>query len=90
MSSRVCGHGRGLWHQKRFVFGVSQAARLPRFQLNDEAGDEVAVCVHGVFPLPMGMEREDRCYFTGLWTRKGSMAPWWWLLGLWASQCLSH
>ena len=24
-------------------------------------GDEVATGVHGVFPLPMGMEREDRC-----------------------------
>ena len=24
-------------------------------------GDEVVVCVDGVFPLPMGMEREDRC-----------------------------
>ena len=23
--------------------------------------DEVAVRVHGVFPMPMGMEREDRC-----------------------------
>jgi len=23
--------------------------------------DEVALRVHGVFPLPMGMEREDRC-----------------------------
>ncbi|EJK76818.1 hypothetical protein THAOC_01398, partial [Thalassiosira oceanica] len=23
--------------------------------------DEVAICVHGVCPLPMGMEREDRC-----------------------------
>ena len=25
------------------------------------AGDEVAARVHGVFPLPMGMEREDTC-----------------------------
>ena len=25
------------------------------------AEDEVALRVHGVFPLPMGMEREDRC-----------------------------
>ena len=24
-------------------------------------GDEVADRVHGVFPLPLGMEREDRC-----------------------------
>ena len=23
--------------------------------------DEVAIRVHGVFPLSMGMEREDRC-----------------------------
>ena len=32
--------------------------------LNDggaAAGDEVTEHVHGVFPLPMGMEREDRC-----------------------------
>ena len=25
------------------------------------AGDEVAARGHGVFPLPMGMEREDTC-----------------------------
>ena len=35
-------------------------------QISDEqwsaaGGDEVAARVHGVFPLPMGMEREDRC-----------------------------
>jgi len=35
-------------------------------QISDEwwgaaAGDEVAARVHGVFPLPMGIEREDRC-----------------------------
>ena len=37
-------------------------------------GDEVAVHVDGVFPLPMGMEREDRCERTGLQTWKGCMA----------------
>ena len=31
-------------------------------------GDEVAIGVHGVFPLPMGMEREVRCERTGLQT----------------------
>ena len=28
--------------------------------------DEVATGVHGVFPLPMGIKREDRCEGTGL------------------------
>ena len=43
---------------------MSQASISPRFQAKqwgDAAEDEVAVDVHGVFPLPMGMEREDRC-----------------------------
>ena len=49
-------------------------------QISDEprgaaTGDEGDVRVHGVFPLPMGMEREDRCEQTGLQTWKGSMAP---------------
>ena len=35
---------------------------------------EVAIRVHGVFPLPMGMEREDRCEGAGLRTHKGSKA----------------
>ena len=39
-------------------------------------GDEGAVVrVHDVFPLPLGIEREDRCERTGLQTWKGSMAP---------------
>ena len=42
-------------------------ARLPdRLDISVErwgaaTGDEVAVCVHGAFLLPLGMEREDRC-----------------------------
>ena len=36
---------------------------------------EVAARVDGAFPLPMGIEREDRCEQTGLQTKKGSMAP---------------
>ena len=44
-----------------------ERARLPdRPQISDKQRgaatvDEVAICVHGAFPLPMGMEREDRC-----------------------------
>ena len=50
---------------------------------------EVAIGVHGVFPLPMGIEREDRCEWAGLWTWKGSTAsetrsissvPGWWII----------
>ena len=33
------------------------------------------VRVHGVFPLHMGMEREERCEEAGLETWKGSMSP---------------
>ena len=45
---------------------LSEPVRLLDRQISDErwgagGGDEVAACVHGVFPLPMGMEREDRC-----------------------------
>ena len=35
MSERVYRLGRGPWHHKRVGFGVSQAARSPRFQTND-------------------------------------------------------
>ncbi|EJK67329.1 hypothetical protein THAOC_11654, partial [Thalassiosira oceanica] len=39
--------------------------------------DEVAIHVHGVSPLPMGMgiPSKDRCEGAGLKTKKGSMAP---------------
>ena len=60
MSERVYRLGRGPWHHESVGFGVSQAAGSSRF-LGAAATDEVAVRVHGVFPLPMGMEREDRC-----------------------------
>ena len=61
---------RGPSHQIGVEFGVSKAARSPRFQPNNNAAnfsqqlkavaeDETAVCVHGLFPLSVGMERED-------------------------------
>ena len=65
MSEQVYRLGRGPRHHKPVRFRVSQAARTLRFQLaepwrtNMEVG--VAFGAHGVFPLPMGMEREDRC-----------------------------
>ena len=36
---------------------------------------EVVFGAHGVFLLPMGIGREDRCMGTGLQTWKGSKAP---------------
>ena len=38
-----------------------QIAQISAERWGAATGDEVAVRVHGVFPLPMGMEREDRC-----------------------------
>ena len=38
-----------------------QIAQISYKRWGAAAGDEVAVGVHGVFPLPLGMEREDRC-----------------------------
>ena len=35
MSEWVCRLGRGPWHQKCVGFGVSQAARSPKFQVED-------------------------------------------------------
>ena len=35
MSERVYRLGRGPWQRNRVGFGVRQAARSPRFQLND-------------------------------------------------------
>ena len=64
-SERVYILGRGPWHHESVGFGVSQAAgwivQISEEQLGAAATDEVAVHVHGVFPLPMGMEREERC-----------------------------
>ena len=36
---------------------------------------EVAIHVHGVSPLPMGIPSKDRCEGAGLKTKKGSLAP---------------
>ena len=45
---------------KRVGFGVSQAARSPRFQLNDKVlRREMRWGVHVGFPLPTGMEGEE-------------------------------
>ena len=38
-----------------------QIAEISAERRGAAAGDEVAARVHGVCPLPMGMEREDRC-----------------------------
>ena len=36
-------------------------AKISADQWSAAAGDEVAAHVHAVCPLPMGMEKEDRC-----------------------------
>ena len=73
MSERFYRLGRGPWHHKSIGFGVSQAhwiwsepgcwiVQISNERRGAAATDEVDVRVlHGVFPLPMGMEREDRC-----------------------------
>ena len=66
MSDRVYRLGRGPWPLNffGFAFAVSQAARSPRFQPNNgvlRQGHEVAHMFMMFSPLPMGMEREDRC-----------------------------
>ena len=38
-----------------------QIAQILAERWGAATGDKVAVHVHGAFPLPMGMEREDRC-----------------------------
>ena len=38
-----------------------QIAQISAERRGAATGDEVADRVHGVFPLPLGMEREDRC-----------------------------
>ena len=48
---------RWIWSEP----GCCQIAQISDERWGAAAGDEVAVRVHGVFPLPMGMEREDRC-----------------------------
>ena len=56
---------KGVQDCLKFVgFGVSQASRSPKIsakRLGAVAQDEVALRVCGVFPLSIGIEREDRC-----------------------------
>ena len=65
MSERVYRLGKGPWQHNRVEFGVSQPgckiARISDKRRGAAPGDEVAIHVHGVLPLPMGIEREDRC-----------------------------
>ena len=66
MSERVYGLERCPWHQKHFRFGVraSPGGKFPLISAERWGAaieDEVATHVQGGFPLPMGMEREDRC-----------------------------
>ncbi|EJK47750.1 hypothetical protein THAOC_33512, partial [Thalassiosira oceanica] len=39
---------------------AARSSGADRNQLSAAMEDEVAIIVHGVFPLPMGMKREDR------------------------------
>ena len=55
--------GRGPWHSETcLIWSVPSCwiAKISAEQWAAAMGDEVAVHVDGVFPLPMGMEREDR------------------------------
>ena len=65
MSERVYSLGRGPRQCKHVGFGVSQAAeriaQISAKRWGAAAEDEVTEHVHGAFPLPMGMESEDRC-----------------------------
>ena len=65
MSERVYRLGRGPWHHKCVGLGASQAAceiaQILAERWGAVTGDEVAARVHVAFPLPMGIEREDRC-----------------------------
>ncbi|EJK73299.1 hypothetical protein THAOC_05084 [Thalassiosira oceanica] len=46
---------------KTWEASVETSAQISAEQWGAVKADEVAICVHGVCPLPMGMEREDRC-----------------------------
>ena len=48
--------------------------QIAHFSANYNGAAEVAVCVGGVCPLSMVVEREDRCERAGLETWKVSMA----------------
>ena len=64
VSEQVYGLGRGPQHQKPVQFQVCVPgcwiAQISAEQWGALTGDEVAIGVHGVFPLPMGIERGDR------------------------------
>ena len=38
-----------------------EIAQISAERLGAAMGDDAAVCVHGGFPLPMGMERDGKC-----------------------------
>ena len=64
VSELVYRLGWGPWHHKRVGFGVSQEPGISIAQISAERlgaamGDEVADCVRGAFPLPMGIQREE-------------------------------
>ena len=66
MSELVYRLGSSPWPNKRVGFGVSpsQAARSPRFQPHDGVLWQKIrwhIASKVFFPLPMGMERENRC-----------------------------
>ena len=56
--------GRGPWHHKRVGFWSEPGCSITQISAERWGAameDEGAVRFHGVFPLPMGVEREDRC-----------------------------
>ena len=64
-------------HYFHFKIATCHLASTPRYSAGQftscgdgpsegaAVGDEVAIRVHGCFPLPMNIEREDRCERTG-------------------------
>ena len=78
MSERVYRLGRGPRQHKGVGFGVSQAARTAKSQVNigvlTAMEVEVAIGVCGVTPVPMGIGRMDKHEGAGLHTWKGSKA----------------
>ena len=64
MSEQVYRPERGPRHIFCLILSVPGdcwSAQISAEQWGAVMGDEVATGVHGVFPLPMGMERKDRC-----------------------------
>ncbi|EJK56917.1 hypothetical protein THAOC_23100 [Thalassiosira oceanica] len=63
-------------HQAQARLGPGcQIAQISAKQWGAAMEDEVAVRVHAVSPLPLGIGREDGCEGKGLQTQKGSKAP---------------